>query len=216
MALAIGHAMTTHDPPTARRFVVVTGLDASPAAESVLSMALQQLRGKPRPHLALVHVLDLATVPTGSPVLDAGRDLLDRYRDRTETSCDARVTSHLGVGRPWTGIVQVAVDLQADLIVVGTHGRRGLERMVLGSQAEMVVRHASCPVLVVRPDGYQAPVEGVPEIEPPCPDCVHVQNESNGAVLWCARHTSSHPRHHLHYEFPQGSFGRGSSLIQPD
>ncbi|MCK5448496.1 MAG: universal stress protein, partial [Gemmatimonadetes bacterium] len=44
-----------------------------------------------------------------------------------------------------------------DLIVIGTHGRTGVPRLLIGSVAERVVRHASCPVLVV-PHGKQLPV----------------------------------------------------------
>ena len=47
-------------------------------------------------------------------------------------------------------IVQTARQLNADLIVIGTHGRTGLKRLALGSTAEKVVRHAHCPVLVLR------------------------------------------------------------------
>jgi hypothetical protein len=51
-------------------------------------------------------------------------------------------------------LLQMAVDYDADLMVVGTHGRRGVERMMLGSVAEELVRKARCPVLVARPKDY--------------------------------------------------------------
>ena len=54
------------------------------------------------------------------------------------------------VGDPRDTIVKVAKELSVDLIVMGTHGRRGLSRVVMGSVAEDVIRHAPCPVLVVR------------------------------------------------------------------
>ena len=49
-----------------------------------------------------------------------------------------------------TGILDVATEWRADLIVLGSHGRRGLERFLLGSVAESVARHARCSVLIVR------------------------------------------------------------------
>ncbi len=52
-------------------------------------------------------------------------------------------------GRAATEIVQRARDIGADLIVIGTHGRRGLAHVMLGSVAERVVQHAACPVLTV-------------------------------------------------------------------
>ena len=57
------------------------------------------------------------------------------------------------VGVPWEEIVQAAADERADLIVMGTLGRTGLDRLLLGSVADRVVRRAPCPVLTVRPTG---------------------------------------------------------------
>jgi len=54
-------------------------------------------------------------------------------------------------GEAASEIVRVAKDRKVDLIVVSSHGRTGLGRMLFGSTAEAVVRHASCPVLVVKP-----------------------------------------------------------------
>ena len=53
-------------------------------------------------------------------------------------------------------IVRVAGEREADLIVISSHGRTGLGRMIFGSTAEAVVRHASCPVLVVKPPQEEA------------------------------------------------------------
>lgn len=55
------------------------------------------------------------------------------------------------VGRPCAQILLVAEREQVNLIVMGTHGRTGLSRMVMGSVAEQIVRHAPCPVLTVKP-----------------------------------------------------------------
>jgi nucleotide-binding universal stress UspA family protein len=53
-------------------------------------------------------------------------------------------------GVPYEGILQTATDQGADLIVMGSHGRRGLQRFLLGSVAQRVLSHADVPVLVVR------------------------------------------------------------------
>lgn len=50
----------------------------------------------------------------------------------------------------WRGIVETADAVQADLVVMGSHGRRGLEKLVLGSVTQRVLQHANQPVLVVR------------------------------------------------------------------
>lgn len=54
------------------------------------------------------------------------------------------------VGDPAEAILQVAESDQVDMIVMGTHGRRGLTRLLMGSVAEAVVRRATCPVLTVK------------------------------------------------------------------
>jgi nucleotide-binding universal stress UspA family protein len=56
----------------------------------------------------------------------------------------------LGKGDPATAIIKVAEEMACDLIVLGTHGRTGFRRVLMGSVAEHVMRTAPCPVLVVR------------------------------------------------------------------
>ena len=58
-------------------------------------------------------------------------------------------------GEAATAIVHQAKHVQADMIVIGTHGRSGLPHMLLGSVAEKVMRTASCPVLSIRPEPFQ-------------------------------------------------------------
>ena len=58
-------------------------------------------------------------------------------------------------GRVWDELQAIIFQKQVDLVVVGTHGRRGIEKVLLGSVAEEVFRDASCPVLTVGPYSYQ-------------------------------------------------------------
>jgi nucleotide-binding universal stress UspA family protein len=51
---------------------------------------------------------------------------------------------------PARGVVELAHELDADLVVVGSHGRRGVRRWILGSVAEVAARHAPCSTLIVR------------------------------------------------------------------
>jgi nucleotide-binding universal stress UspA family protein len=60
------------------------------------------------------------------------------------------VSTHLSLGGAADQIVDIAADLDVDLVIVGTHARRGAARLLLGSVAEQVVRRAGCPVLVER------------------------------------------------------------------
>jgi len=65
------------------------------------------------------------------------------------------VEHRLGEGDPATVILEVAEETGAGLIVMGTHGRTGLGRLVMGSVAEQVLRTAPCPVLTVRTTARQ-------------------------------------------------------------
>ena len=58
-------------------------------------------------------------------------------------------------GSPGGAIVKHAESIGADVIVIGTHGREGVSRLLMGSVAEYVVRHAPCPVLVVRQQEHE-------------------------------------------------------------
>lgn len=67
-------------------------------------------------------------------------------------------------GSPFVGIIQEAKKRNADLIVIGTHGRGFLAHILLGSVAERVVREAPCPVLTVRPEDFRyEPIAASPE-----------------------------------------------------
>lgn len=61
-----------------------------------------------------------------------------------------KVTPALEEGDPKSKIIDVAAEWKADLIVLGSHGRKGLSRFLMGSVAESVARHASCSVEIVR------------------------------------------------------------------
>ena len=76
------------------------------------------------------------------------KHLLSAFRERAGASPAA--LEFLEIGKPATKIVEAAKSWPADLIMIGSHGRGGVARLLLGSVAEAVVRHASCPVLVVR------------------------------------------------------------------
>ena len=58
-------------------------------------------------------------------------------------------------GQAAAAIVRQAKHVQAEMIVIGTHGRSGLPHMLLGSVTEKVLRTASCPVLTIRPEAFQ-------------------------------------------------------------
>jgi len=111
--------------------------------------------------VTVVYVFSPAPVAAVGPGMTAFQPIvltdIDYERLRTDVQSFAAVEGAPGVaietvlreGFPATEIVAAARDLQADLIVLGTHGRSGVERLFLGSVAERVLRRAPCPVLTV-------------------------------------------------------------------
>jgi nucleotide-binding universal stress UspA family protein len=109
--------------------------------------------------LTLVHVYQLPVFGTpeagpGSPFRVAVKDLAAREMGEWKREAEQLARRHVAVvcleGVAWDLIVRYAHDHAHDLTVVGTHGRTGIQHMLLGSVAERIVRHATCPVLVVR------------------------------------------------------------------
>ncbi len=200
----------TPDSADRPRHVVLAAIDDSEAAaEVVRGGAREATYGGGELHLVHCLPLPLDAAQSTTRTLERGRQLLERMAEQAVGP--SRVMLHLAAGAAWLEIVQLAANLHADLIVVGTHNYSTLKRLVIGSVAEQVVRKASCPVLVMRGRDYHA--SSVPEILPPCADCLSVQRSSRGARLWCERHSTRHARGRLHYQLPEG-FGEGSMLLR--
>jgi len=87
----------------------------------------------------------------GRRIADAAAAQVEKAGVKVETQ-----VVDVGVGPVCDTIVDQATRQRCGLIVMGTHGRRGMKRLTLGSDAELVVRHAAVPVLLVKaPDGAQ-------------------------------------------------------------
>lgn len=120
--------------------------------------ALQLASALARDYGARLVVLHVATPPTivyGEGILPPEPEILFQeardHLNRLEVS-DAKIRAErrFEVGDPATEVLRVAQEINANLIVMGTHGRTGLGRLLMGSVAEQVVRRASCPVLTVK------------------------------------------------------------------
>ena len=139
---------------------IVLGLDFSPPSRKAVQAARRYLA--PGGKLDLVHCwqLPMWSYASSAPlfgdnvaqfqsellanILETGKRWLGEIRD-----LDGRVEFHSLERSPAAGIDAWATDHGADLIVVGSHGYRGLQRWLIGSVAEAVVRHAPCSVVVV-------------------------------------------------------------------
>ncbi len=139
-----------------RILVPTDGSDASlNAVEEAIDLARDQA--------AELHVLNVVELTAVEPMNTAGGDVVtpmkeagERTVERTvRQATDAGVESAEGVtvtGVAHEEIVAYITDHDIDLVVLGTHGRTGLDRLLLGSVTEKVVRVSPIPVLTVRPD----------------------------------------------------------------
>jgi nucleotide-binding universal stress UspA family protein len=108
---------------------VVTVVDTSPLAEAYGDVAYRTLR------IGEIH--------------NTARDTAQKLADRVFAGLQ-QVRVHVRDGNTSVEIVRAAQDLASDLIVMGTHGRRGLAHLLIGSVAEQVVRTSPLPVVTVR------------------------------------------------------------------
>lgn len=143
---------------------VLVATDFSEASRPALDLAIALAREPARLHV--VHVcevpayVDLATpVDLVTPLTEADQKRLDDLMASVRAE-HPDADGLLRVGVAWEQILEAAADVGADLVVLGTHGRRGLAHALLGSVAERVVRLASAPVLTVRPPPPAAPAAG--------------------------------------------------------
>lgn len=225
--------MPTSTITNASPYTLVVGVDFSETGELALHRAFElasQIEGA-EPHVVYVASaygpmlrLELPNdVKTVS--IEEASDHLRNYVEqqlaefqKTGRANFERAVTHIRVGAPADEIAQLAADLDADLVVVGTHGRRGVRRLLLGSVAEGVMRLAHCPVFVVRPkDHFGEQLANAPQIEPPCPQCVETRRKTQGRELWCARHAERHGRRHTYHYVDRNSAARENlPLTEPE
>ena len=131
--------------------------DFSPYSNQAYFHAIS-LAEKHHASLTISHVYVPGASALGSdeiPDRQYWQDMLEQIRPVNPT---IPVSHVLLEGDPATEVVRLAHDARMDLIVMGTHGRTGLERLLMGSVAEKVMRESSCSVLVVKlPRGIAVP-----------------------------------------------------------
>jgi nucleotide-binding universal stress UspA family protein len=135
---------------------ILVSFDFSDASDRALAWAAaeQRVRGGTVQVLHVINPIPLAavTMPAVAPPptqleIDETRDAVRRAMQAHGLDGDPEIVLSPAPGE---AIVRTAIADRCDLVVMGTHGRGGLKRAVLGSVADYVVRHAECPVLTVR------------------------------------------------------------------
>ena len=140
---------------------IMVPLDLNVDTDPIVSWAIEWAQMK-RARLVFLHVLPPAHVYASPAFVDVGNyeDLYGLARKHAEDQlleyasqareCGIEASVHVRVGNAPDVILAMTRDLGADLLIVGTHGRKGLAHVFLGSTAEKVVRLAPCPVFVAK------------------------------------------------------------------
>ena len=134
---------------------ILLATDGSPDAEAAARTAVE-LAGSTGSELHVVHVGEFLptylafTEEEPAELRRRAREILDAGVRRTEDEGGSVADAHLRLGRPAEEVINLAEEIGAGLVVVGSRGVGALRRSVLGSVSENVVRYAPCPVFVAR------------------------------------------------------------------
>jgi nucleotide-binding universal stress UspA family protein len=134
---------------------VLCPVDLSATSAEAVRLARGVVGSHPESELVLLHVTP-AVVAVGDGLAIAAAEVesgLERHRleEAFPAEPGTRTRHEVRRGSPASAICRFAADEHCDLVVMLTHGRTGLTRIIMGSVAEEVLRHAPCPVLLLRP-----------------------------------------------------------------
>jgi nucleotide-binding universal stress UspA family protein len=138
---------------------ILVPLDGSALSETALPKALELLSDTPRATLILLRAVEATTLPGVDPtdaqveVVQEAGSYLAAVADRLGEHGITRVVRSVWYSSPAKAIVEAARRRRANLIVMSTHGRRGLQRILRGSVAESVLRRTRTPILLVSAGG---------------------------------------------------------------
>lgn len=137
---------------------VLVPFDGSDLAEKAVAHAIEQYEDA---EVVLLHVLDFVeagyeAVPETDPAEhwtdweESARDRAEALFEAVEAAFGREFTTEVVHGKPANAIVAYVDEGDVDAVVIGSHGRRGVSRILIGSVAETVVRRSPVPVTVVR------------------------------------------------------------------
>jgi nucleotide-binding universal stress UspA family protein len=158
---------------------IVIALDGSQYSEIVLEHGLDQAARHDAPDLHILVVVDHPGEcdATKTWLATAALEGLESFRAGRP---DWRTRLHVRVGRPEEEIVNLAAEVDADLLVIGRYGLHHWRRSI----ADTVIASATCPTLVVGLAGHTV------DAAPVCAECAAVREQSDGERWFCARHTA--------------------------
>lgn len=195
---------STSSSTPSQPYIILAALALDDTGVLALREAARIAQQRPGSELHLVHVvLEEAAASSALELVSLEQRLaaapaqIRNYVEQVWSDTPSKVIAHLRAGQPSRSILQTAVDINADIVVVGTHRRAGIKKLMLGSVAEQVLDHAHCPVLIALPKDYTGK-SASDTIQPPCSDCVQVRKATHGESYWCERHSRSYQKPHVY------------------
>ncbi|MDR3442956.1 MAG: universal stress protein [Legionella sp.] len=143
---------------------IMVALDGSKISDSLVEEVIKLIKDQ-NSNLRIIHVVDESFVHYEGPSFDylsiiaaykkEGKKILDNAAKKIAKQSSIKPETSILELKPFQGrvaevIVEAAKEWPADLLIIGTHGRRGFSRLFLGSVAESVMRIATIPVLLIR------------------------------------------------------------------
>lgn len=144
-----------------RPIQLVVAYDLSPSGEVALQRAIEVVARAPHHVLHVITVLDAhrgvhkVGYENAEAMQRTLRDHIGKAFNNRPTAAEVQFFIHCRIGKPVDEILRLAAEVGADLIFVGSHNRVSIERVLLGSVSERIVREAKCPVMVARPKTYE-------------------------------------------------------------
>ncbi len=190
----------SYPPAASDSYDIIVGIDLAETGFNALHEALRMAHARPD---VKIHVVHCVPSPKDADAKVNGlthAEVVAKYvRDSAKGLTDVHPTDvnvHVRIGDPVKALIHMAIEIDAEVIVVGTRGRRGLTKLALGSVATALIERAPCPVFVARPKEYDTVQKD--EIEPLCPDCATIRASTNGETQWCEYHARPHVRFHTY------------------
>jgi nucleotide-binding universal stress UspA family protein len=194
--------------PTSYRILIAVAFE--PTAHAPIAEGMRLATRTPGAELHVVHAVSKpsslnseATPVATASLMEAARlkDAAERLRMRLDVEWrqtgEFGVIAHVRQGDAAQVVLQVAVDIDADVIVVGSHRRTGIRKLMLGSVAERILHESHCPVLVAVAKDYSG-TTATARIEPPCADCLSTRKQTGNTKFWCERHSRTHLEPHIY------------------
>ena len=202
--------------------VIVVAVDLTEASDAALLSGVRLARAGDS--LFVVHAVESHLLGEARRIADESR-LLEKdpgeVRDYFRAVCvgagDWPVVDtmfHSCIGSPVEAIVQFTVDVEAHVLICGTHARHGLDHALHGSVAESLVREAHCPVLVAKPRSYESCTKSERAAEV-CADCAETRAKTGDPAAWCPVHARAHMATHS-YGATESRGPHPASFIIPD